>query len=274
VRCGRRLHSSSTRPAPQGYSPNLNAPIQTATAPALDRLSIVPNPLPQKAEPVKKEAPAVPAGREYQPFLFQEGLNGPKVVPIPTLPGSQKSRSQKAAPHRGATRARRGSPGERPPQQDFDFPETSRASLDMQVEVICCDAPVALPAHRIIAGAADLSMILIGVGLFLGVFWVAGGDIVLNRQTGPALAGVVFGIALFYRLLWCIANVDTPGMRFAGLRLVDFDGRTPGREQRGKRQLAGLLSVLSAGLGLIWAMVDEENLTWHDQISKTFPTPG
>jgi uncharacterized RDD family membrane protein YckC len=144
----------------------------------------------------------------------------------------------------------------------------------MQVEVICCDAPVALPAHRIIAGAADLSLILVGVGLFMAVFWIAGGDVVLNRQTIPALAAVVLGIAVFYRLLWCIANRDTPGLRFAGLRLVDFDGRTPDREQRGKRQLAGLLSVLSAGLGLIWAMVDEENLTWHDQISKTFPTPG
>ena len=28
------------------------------------------------------------------------------------------------------------------------------------------------------------------------------------------------------------------------------------------------------GLGLVWALVDEENLTWHDHISKTFPTPG
>jgi hypothetical protein len=63
-------------------------------------------------------------------------------------------------------------------------------------------------------------------------------------------------------------------MRFAGLRLVDFDGRSPERHQRMRRQLASLLSVLSAGLGLAWALVDEENLTWHDHISKTFPTPG
>jgi uncharacterized RDD family membrane protein YckC len=61
-------------------------------------------------------------------------------------------------------------------------------------------------------------------------------------------------------------------MRFAGLHLVDFDGRRPDREQRAIRQVAGLLSVLSAGLGLVWALVDEENLTWHDHISKTFPT--
>jgi hypothetical protein len=40
------------------------------------------------------------------------------------------------------------------------------------------------------------------------------------------------------------------------------------------RQLASVLSLISAGLGLVWALVDEENLTWHDHISKTFPTPG
>ena len=144
----------------------------------------------------------------------------------------------------------------------------------MQVEVIYCDAPVALPAHRIIAAAVDSSMVLIALGLFLGVFFLSGGDMVLNRQTIPFLAGVAGVIALFYRFLWCLANGDTPGMRFAGLRLVDFDGRAPDRDQRGMRQVASLLSLISAGLGLVWALVDEENLTWHDHISKTFPTPG
>jgi hypothetical protein len=55
---------------------------------------------------------------------------------------------------------------------------------------------------------------------------------------------------------------------------VDFDGRRPDREQRRMRLVAGLLSLSAAGLGLVWALVDEENLTWHDHISKTFPTPG
>ena len=28
----------------------------------------------------------------------------------------------------------------------------------------------------------------------------------------------------------------------------------------------------SAGLGLLWSLADEESLTWHDHMSKTFPT--
>jgi uncharacterized RDD family membrane protein YckC len=125
-----------------------------------------------------------------------------------------------------------------------------------------------------IAAAVDTSVVLLGLGVFLAIFFLAGGDMVLNRQTTPFLVGVAVVIGMFYRFLWSLANGDTPGMRFAGLRLVDFDGRRPDREQRGVRQVAGILSVLSAGLGLVWALVDEESLTWHDHISKTFPTPG
>jgi uncharacterized RDD family membrane protein YckC len=138
--------------------------------------------------------------------------------------------------------------------------------------VIYCDAPVAMPTHRLIAAAFDASMVLLAVGVFLGIFFLSGGEIELTRQNVPFFACVVVLLALFYRSLWCLGNGDSPGMRFAGLRLVDFDGRPPDRDQRGMRQLAGLLSVISAGLGLVWALVDEESLTWHDHISKTFPT--
>jgi len=123
-----------------------------------------------------------------------------------------------------------------------------------------------------VAAGVDASLILVGVGAFLAIFFISGGQVALDRQALSFSLGVTAVIALFYRVLWCLADGDSPGMRFAGLRLVDFDGRRPDREQRGIRQVASLLSILSAGLGLVWALVDEENLTWHDHISKTFPT--
>jgi uncharacterized RDD family membrane protein YckC len=61
-------------------------------------------------------------------------------------------------------------------------------------------------------------------------------------------------------------------MRIAGLRMVDFNGRSPDREQRGLRQVASILSLLPAGLGMAWLLIDKQRLTWHDRISKTFPT--
>jgi len=168
--------------------------------------------------------------------------------------------------------ARRGADS----QQSLDFRGAAGSSRSgTQVEaVIYCDAPVALPVHRLTAAAVDGGLILIAMALFTAIFYLSGGHIVVTKQTAPLLAGVMAAVSLFYRLLWCLADGDTPGMRFAGLRLVNFDGCRPDRDQRGVRQAAYLLSLLSAGLGLVWALVDEENLTWHDHISKTFPTPG
>jgi uncharacterized RDD family membrane protein YckC len=162
-------------------------------------------------------------------------------------------------------------------QQSLEFHGVpmNASALGTEVHaVIYCDAPVALPAHRMIAAAFDASMVLIAVGLFLGIFFLSGGMLMLSKENAPFLISVAALLALFYRFLWVLGNGETPGMRFAGLRLVNFDGRTPDRDQRAFRQVSSLLSFLSAGLGLVWALVDEESLTWHDHISKTFPTPG
>jgi uncharacterized RDD family membrane protein YckC len=123
-----------------------------------------------------------------------------------------------------------------------------------------------------VAAAVDGIVVLLGTLLFAGLAYWAGVDFTLTKSVLliPVAIGAV--VTVLYRGLWCLANSDTPGMRFAGLRLVDFDGRRPKREHRMVRQFAGVLSLASAGVGLLWALVDEESLTWHDHISKTFPT--
>jgi len=186
---------------------------------------------------------------------------------VPRKSPSRPPVTRAAAQSRGYTRRKNT-------QQSFDLQHAPAANLPLVDSGIYCDVPVALPMHRFIAAAADASMILVGLALFLAVFYLSGGDLVLSKQTAPFLVGAGMGVALLYRLLWCLGNGDTPGMRFAGLRVVNFDGRAPNREQRTMRQVAHLVSLVSAGLGLLWALVDEENLTWHDHISKTFPTAG
>jgi hypothetical protein len=54
---------------------------------------------------------------------------------------------------------------------------------------------------------------------------------------------------------------------------LNFDGMPPTRNQRIVRVAAGCLSLLAGGLGLLWAAADEETLSWHDHMSKTFLTP-
>lgn len=159
---------------------------------------------------------------------------------------------------------------------EFEVPSSPLAGrmLRTSVEaVIYCDAPVAQPIHRVLAAAIDISMIVVALGLFLATFCLSGGEIILNHQTIPLFLGIGVVLALFYHFLLCLAGGDSAGMRLAHLRLVNFDGHTPAREERAYRLAASSLSILALTLGLLWALVDEESLTWHDHISKTFPTP-
>lgn len=200
----------------------------------------------------------------------------PRVIPIPTL-ATMKTEAPTTVRAKGRKSERRTAPRTPEGQQTLDFVSTAAPAgrtLRTSVEaVIYCDAPVASAEHRAMAAALDASMVLIAVGVFLAIFALSGGDILLNRHTMPYLIGVVATLAVFYHLLWALGNGDTPGMRWTQLRLLNFDGRRPSRSQRARRIAAGCLSLLAAGIGLLWALVDEEKLGWQDHISKTFPTP-
>jgi uncharacterized RDD family membrane protein YckC len=201
----------------------------------------------------------------YQPSLFS-GRELPRVVPFESIaPSVAPPLRQQASPVR-RVRHRKVIPG----QESLDFAARSAKPAE---GAIYCDAPVAVPAHRAMAAALDGSMILIATAIFGIIFYLAGGQVAVNTKTLPILVAVVAAFVIFYEILWCLAGGDTAGMRWARLTLVDFDGQRPRRKQRLYRLASGILSLLAAGIGLLWALVDEETLTWHDHISKTFPTP-
>ena len=85
-------------------------------------------------------------------------------------------------------------------------------------------------------------------------------------------AGAFLFIALFYGFVWVLTGTETAGERWTGLRLINFDGSPIDRRERAVRFAAACLSFCSAGLGVLWSLADEESLTWHDHMSKTFPT--
>ncbi len=253
-KCGRRLiPSTGERPA------HRYGPVTTATAPALQPR--------HEAEARTNPAPArATAPRGYQRTLFNEV---PRVMPAPEQP---RPASAPRAPRPQRPAARRFPEN----QHALNFGEhAGRVALESQVDaVIFCDAKCASPAHRFLANALDGTLVITAVGLFAASFAVGGGSLTLDKTTVGAFAAVAALIWFFYHVLFCIAGGDTPGMRWTQLRLVDFDGQRPRREQRLQRLLASCLSVAAAFLGVIWALVDEESLTWHDHISKTFPTAG
>lgn len=117
-------------------------------------------------------------------------------------------------------------------------------------------------------------MVVVSLGIFAAIFAAAGVSVVLNKATLPWYAGGVVLMLTVYRFMWCLANTDSIGMRSCGLRLITFDGPSPDRRQRIQRMVSSYISAMAGGLGLFWALVDEEKLTWHDHMSKTFPTPA
>jgi uncharacterized RDD family membrane protein YckC len=126
--------------------------------------------------------------------------------------------------------------------------------------------------HRAVAAALDWSMVLIGYGLFLLVFHLFGGQFVLNKTNLMVFGGAFLLLAFAYGLLWTLAGAETAGMHWTHLRLTTFEGFPPEKSQRWLRFAAACLSR-STLIGLLWALADEESLTWHDHISRTFPTP-
>jgi len=140
---------------------------------------------------------------------------------------------------------------------------------------IFCERPVASVTHRMFAGLYDMGFISVLVMAFLGILYWGCEDLgtaIADPMSAAVLAAGAVLIGLLYHTVFLAVRGETPGMRFAGLQLVDFDGRHTTEEQLQMRILGAFFSVLPAGLGLLWALVDEESLTWQDHISHTFPT--
>ena len=61
-------------------------------------------------------------------------------------------------------------------------------------------------------------------------------------------------------------------MMVAGLQVASFTGDAPTQRQYFLRAIGYVLSVGTCFLGFLWVLWDEDGLTWHDRISKTYLT--
>lgn len=230
--------------------------------------------------PTLKQTAALPVGMPRQPasprqaMLFQDAPYG-KVIPFDGVFESPAPAKPKAAPRTGPRAPRRpGTANDAQSSLEFLLPAPAAPrKLSTTVEaVIDCDAPVASPMHRLCAAAIDGAMIVIAYGLFLGFFHALGGSLPPGKPVILVLCAAAIFIAMFYGFVWVCAGGRTLGMRALHLTLINFDGYPPDRLSRWQRYLGACLSYCAGGLGLLWSLLDEESLAWHDHISKTFPT--
>jgi uncharacterized RDD family membrane protein YckC len=211
----------------------------------------------------------------FSPHDVREGERfTAKVIPMESYTGpaerTWRRPARRQAPHRPMGRVH-APPDHRPQtQQTFAFQTPLQLNSRHGQPVRQCDAPVAVPAHRAVGVAIDLALVLSAFGLALLVLYLSPVSQFLTFAALPYLAGFAALLVLGYKLLWAMSEMDSPGLRWTSLRLLNFDGAPPNRRQRIERVAGGCLSLAAAGLGLLWALVDEETLSWHDHMSKTF----
>ena len=149
--------------------------------------------------------------------------------------------------------------------------------------------------RRIMAGGIDLGIVIGGVLAFATAFvaiadrsiaWQGSGSMLqtvrvvaasIASQTGmqPSQVGIIGGAAgvflmVAYHALFFWFSDATPGMRCARIALCTFDDENPTPRAIRRRLGAMLLSACTLGFGFVWAMLDEERLTWHDRITRMY----
>lgn len=124
-------------------------------------------------------------------------------------------------------------------------------------------------ARRTAAALVDGVIVLLGVAAF--------GQVALRLTGGPppwrlaVVAGAVVAVFFWflYQFLMLVYNGRTPGLRAARLEVRRFDGTPASRSWRRWRVLTSVLSAAALGLGYAWCWLDEEQLCWHDRITRT-----
>ncbi|MGB9104071.1 MAG: RDD family protein [Terriglobales bacterium] len=148
-------------------------------------------------------------------------------------------------------------------------PEEEQRAVEFELPL-----QVAPMSQRVFAGLVDALIVLVGAAVFVLIVLKAG------VPMPPAKAGFLFAMAAscvfwaIYEYLFLVYAGITPGMQMARLRLITFDGGPARRHARRGRSVAMVLSTLSLGLGLVWALLDEDTLCWHDRITRTYVVAG
>ncbi|MGC9159326.1 MAG: RDD family protein [Terracidiphilus sp.] len=139
------------------------------------------------------------------------------------------------------------------------------------------EIPAEAPVLHLAPMGNRLMALLVDGALITGAFLAAARIALAYVGRLPALKVVECGtlavlvlLGLLYQTLFLALGEATPGMRYADISLCTFDGQRPTRAQLRSRLGALLLSVLSMGMGMVWMLFDDDHLSWHDRLSKTY----
>lgn len=126
---------------------------------------------------------------------------------------------------------------------------------------------------RRIAALIDGGCLLFAYGAFLALFGSLGGQLTISKISAAVYFATFAFVYVQYFGLFTIFGGTTPGMMMRGLQIINFCGEVPTPRQLFLRTMGYLLSAGTFFLGFLWAMWDEDELTWHDRLSHTYLSP-
>jgi uncharacterized RDD family membrane protein YckC len=150
--------------------------------------------------------------------------------------------------------------------------EAEARRITEQTQAPPCGLPVASLDERRRSLLIDVACLAFAYGGFLALFGSLGGHFTLSKLSAAVCAFTFAFVYLQYFGLFTIFGGSTPGMMLSGLQVASATGDTPTPRQHLLRAIGYMLSAGTCFLGFFWVLWDEEKLTWHDRISKTYLT--
>jgi uncharacterized RDD family membrane protein YckC len=130
--------------------------------------------------------------------------------------------------------------------------------------------PIATLDERKRALLIDVACLAFAYGGFLALFGSLGGHFTLDKLSAAVCFFTFAFVYIQYFGLFSIFGGSTPGMMVCGLQVASFTGDQPTPRQYMLRAAGYLLSAGTCFLGFLWVLWDEDGLTWHDRLSRTY----
>jgi uncharacterized RDD family membrane protein YckC len=130
--------------------------------------------------------------------------------------------------------------------------------------------PVATLRERRRAALIDAACLAFAYGGFLALFGSLGGQFTLSKLSAVVCFSTFAFVYIQYFGLFTIFGGTTPGMMVRGLQVASFTGDSPTAQQLFLRTAGYIISAGTFFLGFFWALWDEDAMTWHDRLSRTY----
>jgi uncharacterized RDD family membrane protein YckC len=210
-------------------------PFEDDAAPPINKIAVdVEDPSPEPASPGNDFAFTIAIGRVSNPAEVD-----PRLLIDVSVPAQEEPPTPEAAPE------------PLQPIQNGVFP---LASIDDRRRSFLIDAACLAFAY----------------GGFLALFSSLGGHFMLTKLSATVCFFTFAFVYVQYFGLFTVFGGSTPGMMFSGIQVASFTGDMPTGRQYMLRAAGYLLSAGTFFLGFLWFLWDEDGLTWHDRLSKTY----